>query len=115
VLPSGEGASDERLNLYGMKWARRDERRFLRGMPFNERYSGFQKVAKTFRNVSGDQPDRRTFQKVSGVYPFFMPAMPQTTRYQPQRPVVEHKGLLRGFGLFSGQPFALVEFGSCTI
>ena len=28
---------------------------------------------------------------------------------------MEHKGLLRGCGLFSGQPFAFVEFGSCTI
>jgi hypothetical protein len=30
-LPSAEGAFDQRLNLYGMRWARRDERRFRRG------------------------------------------------------------------------------------
>jgi hypothetical protein len=47
-LPSAEGASDQRLNLYGMRWARRDERRFRRGIPFNEGYSRFQKVAKDF-------------------------------------------------------------------
>jgi Arc/MetJ-type ribon-helix-helix transcriptional regulator len=28
---------------------------------------------------------------------------------------VEHKGLLRGCGLFSGQLLVLIEFGSCTI
>lgn len=39
----------------------------------------------------------------------------QTYQYRPQKRVVEHKGLLRGCGLFSCQPFALVEFGSCTI
>ena len=27
---------------------------------------------------------------------------------------MEHQGLLRGWGLFSCQPFALVDFGSCT-
>ncbi len=40
--------------------------------------------------------------------------MPQTTRYQPRRPVVEHKGLLRGCGFFPGQLFIRVEFGACT-
>jgi hypothetical protein len=47
-LPSAQGASDQRLNLYGMRLAWRDERRSPRGIPFNEAIRGSRKLPKDF-------------------------------------------------------------------
>jgi hypothetical protein len=47
-LPSAKGASDQRLNLYGMRWARRDERSFPGGIPLTNAIRDSRKLPKHF-------------------------------------------------------------------
>ena len=52
----------QRLNLYAMRWAPRDGGG-PHAQPLADVIRRFQKVAKKFRNVSGDQADWRSFRK----------------------------------------------------
>ena len=89
--------------------------RSARAQRFAAAIRRFQKFAAKFRDVSASPSDLRSFRNFQFFAESSRACLTRDINTGHKKRVVEHKGLLRGCGLFSGQPFVFVEFGSCTI